>query len=146
MATPYRPISWGNEYISADKLNIMTSNDQYLFERMPSIYYNGPTGIKRSSGGLKILAGCAVIQKNLKRESAIKDFHFGSYFSQGCRPVITTGMTADTPGRYSVMMTGFGQDRPDNRGVRFKVFSNTWKGKGPKIYRRIYVYFIAVGY
>lgn len=145
MATPYKPISWGNEYISSDKLNVMTSNDQYLFERTPTVYYNS-YGVNKRTGGMKIAAGVVVIPSNRKKSAVSKNYNFGSFFAQGCKPIVTTGMSMNSGGRYHIVIKGFGSMTPDHRGFRVNVIANEQTWKKTRINTRIYVNFIAVGY
>ena len=144
MATNYSPVSWGEEYISSDKLNRMASNDQYLFERTPVVYYKA-FGVDKRSSGMKIMSGIVVIPANKKISHVRKDYHFGSFFSQGCRPIITVGQNI-TGGRYHVYFQGFGTLSPDHRGVRFGVAANALTLKDSKINTKIYIHFTAVGW
>lgn len=145
MATSYRPTSWGNEYISSDKLNVMTSNDQYLFERTPTVYYNA-YGVNKRTGGMKIAAGVVVIPANKKLSAATKNYHFGSFFSQGCKPIVATSMSMTKGGRYHVVVKGLSSMTPDHRGMRIDVIANEHNWKNSRINTRIYVNFIAVGW
>lgn len=145
MSTPYKPVSWGNEYISSDKLNIMTSNDQWLYERTPTVYYNA-YGIKKKTGGMKIAAGIVIFPANKKVSAATKNYYFGSFFAQGCRPVVTTGIATASGGRYHAIVRGHGGLAPDHRGVRFTLLANAATVKKSKIYHKTYVFWQAVGY
>lgn len=147
MATSYKPISWGNEYISSDKLNIMTSNDQYLFEHMPTVYYNA-NGIRKQSGGMKIMTGVVPISSTTRAKATSKAFYFGSFFSQGCKPIVTTSISMGASlGTYHVTVDGLGGPRqPDHRGMRVRVFANARNAKNNRIHTNLYVHFIAIGY
>ena len=147
MATSYKPLSWGEEYISSDKLNQMASNDQYLFERTPTVYYSA-YGVNKKSGGMKIMSGVLAIYANKNASHVTKDYHFGSFFSHGCRPVITVGQNMTTAGRYHVYFKGFGTFAPDHRGVKFGVIANHRSGsKTPnRINTKIYIHWTAVGW
>lgn len=147
MATPYKPVQWGNEYISSDKLNVMTANDQYLFERTPTVYYNA-NGVSKRTGGMKIASGVLIVPANKKVSAVSKDYHFGSFFSQGCRPVVTTGMCMVSGGRYHITIAGLGGTSalPDHRGVRFRVIANDISPKNNKINHKVYISWTAVGY
>lgn len=145
MATPYKPVSWGNEYISSDKLNIMTSNDQFLFERTPVVYYKG-YGVSKKSGGMKMLSGIVVFPANKKVSAATKNYYFGSFFSQGCKPLVTTGIATSSGGRYHAIVRGHGGLSPDHRGLRVTLLANAATVKKSKIYHKTYVFFTATGY
>lgn len=147
MSTSYRPTTWGDEYISADKLNQMAANDQYLFERTPTVYYNA-NGVSKRTGGMKIAAGQLIVPANKKISAVHREYHFGSFFSQGCRPVVTTGMCMTSGGRYHITIAGLGNNSalPDHRGVRFRVIANPLNSKDNKILHRVVVSWIAVGW
>lgn len=147
MSTQYKPVQWGNEYISSDKLNAMAANDQYLFERTPTVYYSA-NGVSKRTGGMKILSGQLLIPANRKISTVSKEYHFGSFFSQGCRPVVTTGMCMTSGGRYHITIAGLGNNSalPDHRGVRFRVIANPMNPKENKVMHKVVVSFTAVGY
>lgn len=145
MATSYSPVTWGEEYISSDKLNRMSTNDQYLFERTPTVLYNA-FSVNKRSGGMKIMSGIVVIAANSKASHVKKDYHFGSFFSQGCRPIITVGQNMTTAGRYHVYHQGFGTFSPDHRGARFGVIANHRGSTRHAINTKIYIHFTAVGW
>lgn len=147
MSVSYKPISWGNEYISSDKLNIMTSNDQYLFERTPTVYYRA-NGVHKKTGGMKVMAGVQVFAANKKKTSVSKDYQFGTFFSQGCKPVVATSLSMATPGRYHVGVYGLGRASlsPDHRGMNLHVISNSTQPKTMYIASKVAVNFIACGY
>lgn len=146
MASPYKPVSWGNEYISSDKLNIMTSNDQYLYEKTPTVYYRA-YGVYKKNGGMKILAGVLVFQPNKKVNSMSRDYHFGSFFSQGCMPIVTTGMSLTSGGAYHIVARGLGGRTiaPDYRGMNLRVISNS-RTKDNSVKYKSMVNFHAVGW
>lgn len=147
MATPYKPLSWGNEYISSDKLNDMASNDQYLFERTPTVYYRG-FGVSKRTGGMKVMAGVQTFGSSRKKSSVAKDYHFGTFFSQGCKPIVTTSLSMGTAGRYHVIVSGLGQGpiSPDHRGMNLRIIANALTAKDSKINSTIIVNWIAVGW
>lgn len=147
MSTPYKPVSWGNEYISADKLNVMASNDQYLFERTPTVYYKA-FGVSKRAGGMKIIAGIQVFGANKKVTNVDKDYHFGNFFSQGCHPIVTTSLSMATPGRYHVVISGLGKGviSPDHRGMNLRVIANAMSPKDARINTKIICNWIAVGW
>lgn len=147
MSTPYRPITWGDEYISSDKLNVMASNDQYLFEQTPRVYYNA-YGIRKSTGGLKIMVGVKAFTPNKKVSSVSKDIYFGNFFSQGCKPVITTGLAMGPGGRYHVVLSGVGAStiNPDHRGANIRIIANALSSKDSRINTKLVVHWMAVGW
>lgn len=123
-ATPYRAISWSvNEPAWKDKLNQMTNNDQWLYENAPRMYYNSH-GIKRHNG-LKMAAGHIILGNTRTRYSATACY-FGTYFSEGCKPVVVVGMPLTYPRRdVTASIRGIGGGWPDHRGFEIYMFANT---------------------
>ena len=143
-ATPYKAITWGDEPITSTKLAQMTNNDQWLFENMPSAFYNASGVVK--SGGIKVYGGRVsfpaanvVVQK--------KEVYFGGRFSTGCSPVVSVGMTGGVYSRKQCIVNGLnGKDVPDATGFLLTVmvwepnaYSNTFRST-------CYVDFIAIGW
>jgi len=142
--TPYRAVSWEpNDILSADKLNRMTSNDQYLFDHMPRALYRA-YGVRRDTG-IKVAGGLCLIKAS-KRPTGTNTVNFGSFFSSRCDPIVTTGVVNSQQDRIFVAINGLGKPQPDNRGFRVRVSVNAAHKKHQKIKRRFYVSWIALGY
>jgi hypothetical protein len=145
-ATPYKPVTWGDEPIFKDKLNQMTNNDQYIYENMPRVTFN-TYGIKRANG-LKIMASIAVVPTSLTGWSSAT-VNFGTFFSSGSRPVIVTG-TQPTSGRmrYQVAIKGIGTGifYPDHRGFEVHVGADEVLGRNNVVDAKVYIHFIAIGW
>jgi hypothetical protein len=137
----YKPISWStNDRAFKDKLNAMANNDQFLFENMPRAQYTY-SGLTRTTG-IKIAAG--YIHLGSRGDAyAAATYHFGTYFSQGCRPVVVVGHAFSFPQRNIVVaVNGIGNRIPDHTG--FEVYARTLTDK--KITADVWLSFIAVGY
>lgn len=143
--TPYKPTSWSiGEAVSRDKLNQMTSNDQYIFENQPNAFYNAH-GIKKTSA-IKIMAGYIWVGSG-KSSHYERDVYFGNFFSVGCKPVITTAQVIQTQSRIHCVIRGLpGQYWPDHRGFRAVIDSDELNQKNNYFHYGCYVYFIAIGY
>lgn len=85
-ANEYRPVSWNGEAITNSKLNQMANNTQFLFERSPKMRY-AAAGLTRDTG-LKILAGKTPYPANTRDWSDAR-VYFGSFFTAGCKPIVT---------------------------------------------------------
>ncbi len=142
--TPYRPISWNNdEPLFTDKLNQMTSNDQWLFENAPRAYYNA-YNVKKTSG-IKIAAGLAGFNPNgTPREHHI--VNFGTFFTPGARPIIATSLGHDGEVRLHYGIKGIGTKFPDHRGFEFLGSVDHYNQKLNKMQRRYYLHWIAISY
>lgn len=143
-ATPYVPLSWNpDEPTSTDKLNLMTNNDQWLFENTPRALYT--KGSNRTAG-IKFLGGMAIIPAS-KTYHAYVNVNFGSFFTAGCIPIITTGVLSYPHGRIMVNHRGLGTFWPDQRGIELHAISNSADViSKSKIYDNCYVNYIAMGW
>src|ERR1044072_2933175 len=144
VATPYKAVTWGDEPIYKDKLKQMTNNEQWLFENSPVVNYN-TYGIKRNAG-LKIMAGIAVVPTS-KTSSSTVTVNFGTFFSSGCKPVITTGIQpTGARSRIHVSIKGISGYYPDHRGMIVMAGMDDLSAKNNVMTARVYVHFIAIGW
>lgn len=142
-ATPYQPISWSdNEPLYTDKLNAMANNEQWLFENAPRMYYN-TFGLKKTSG-IKILTG--FVQLPPGNEHTGNTFYFGTFFSQGCQPVVVASINTFPRGRLVVVTRGIGSQWPDSRGFECRVYSAEPTSATRVIPPGVYAAFIATGW
>lgn len=144
MITAYRPVTWNaGEPLSVDKLSTMTSNDQYLFEALPTLVYNN-NNIKKNTG-VKILATSAIIAPTTSRHGRAT-VYFGDTFAIGCRPVISLSINASPQEQYHLAMKGIGTLVPDHRGVEILASAAELSVKDNKIPNNIYMHVIAIGF
>lgn len=143
-ALPYKAVSWGDEYLSTEKLNQMTSNDQWLYENMPKMNFN-TYGVKKTTG-VKVMAAICIVPASTASSSSAT-FNFGTFFSPGCKPVITTGVqiTQNTRWRNHAVIAGLSSYTPDHRGMKISLLANELSAAYNSI-RTTYVHFIAVGW
>lgn len=100
----YKPVSWNGEAISNTKLNQMCNNTQYIFERMPKIRY-ATQGLTRDTS-LRMIAGKTPHTVAADRNFIYQDVYFGSFFTAGCKPIVTA--TVEGGGhRNKVVIVGF---------------------------------------
>lgn len=104
-ANDYKPVSWNGEPMSTLKLNQMSSNTQYLFERMPRIRYS-VEGIVRDTA-VKVISGKTAYPLDTTKNYTYLPVLFGSYFTAGCRPVVTASVEAGNH-RAKVVLIGTG--------------------------------------
>ena len=141
----YKDVNWGaNEPVSTDKLNTMTSNSRYLFERAPKLYYNSYS-VKKATG-LRIACGTTTMAPT-KAHYFKKTVNFGSFFTVGSKPVIVTAVTS--PYNRRVILSHFGVQGenyvPDHRGF-VVVGATATLEKSHYLKKQIYVNWIAMGY
>lgn len=127
-----------------DKLNAMTNNDQYLFENMPTLYYNGH-GYKKSAG-TKILSAAVGIGPDSKSGYAIRTFYFGNFFSSGCQPFVIASLNSYPQIRFHVSTRGIGTFWPDHRGFEVRISADELNVKNNQIKATVWVPFIAIGW
>jgi hypothetical protein len=144
-AKPYAPQSWSdNEPIFTDKLNAMANNDQWLFENMANVYYNGH-GVKKAAG-VKILTAAVSIPPNSKSGNGSRTFYFGNFFSSGCQPFVIASINSYPQGRFHLSTRGIGTFWPDHRGFEVRISVDELNAKSNKINATVWVPFIAIGW
>lgn len=142
----FKDVNWGpNEYLATDKLNTMTSNSRYLYERAPKLYYNAYS-VKKDTG-IKIACGTTTMPPKKNDNYRRKTIYFGSFFTAGSRPIIVTGITSPYNRRLITVNFGIQGEGyvPDHRGFVCAVTTSTI-GKGHYIKKQIYINWIAMGY
>lgn len=143
--TPYKPTSWGlGEQLTREKLNQMTSNDQYLFENQPNAFYNAH-GIKKTTG-LKIMVGYTYLKGGRSRHHESQVF-FGNFFSVGCKPIVITTPIIQKQSRIHNCVRGLpGAYWPDHRGFTAVIDTDEINPKTNYLYYGVNLQFIAIGY
>ena len=144
MITEYRPVSWGEgEPLSAHKLATMASNDQYLFESLPRLFFSNG-GIKKDKG-IKVFATTAVVAPQSSRHGRAT-VYFGDIFSVGCKPVINLTVNASPYEQFNLAIKGIGTLIPDHRGVEVLASADELEIKHNNIKANIYLNVIAIGF
>jgi hypothetical protein len=142
----FKDLSWNDDDTAdKDKLNLMVANTRYLFERAPKLYFNG-YGVKKDTG-IKIASGTAVIPPK-KATSQLINIYFGSFFTPGCKPVITNGIVSHYNGRiiptmYALQGVGF---VPDHTGFVSRLGMVETNSTVNYFVKTMYLHWIAVGY
>lgn len=145
MITAFKATNWSpNEVISEPKMDTMTENAEFLFRNTPRAIYTLP-GIARVEG-VKEASGRIYIAKS-SRDYASVGVRFGNYFSNGCQPIITTGIYSEGNSRaIFYVVRGMGKLIPDHEGFQVDVnIAATYK-KNDKIAKGFYVTWKATGY
>lgn len=142
--TPYKPTSWGeNEPAWASKLNDMTANDQWLFENSPRMLYTAYS--MRRTEGIKIASG---ILYCLPSPSGIQQHRveFGPFFSEGCKPVVVTGLMHNGEVRMTFGVANLnGGPYVDHRG--FSLLGGAIHHEKSKAFTKgFWIPWIAIGY
>jgi hypothetical protein len=137
------PTSWNGETITTDKLNQMCNNTQYLYDRSPRIRY-ATSGLTRDTG-LKLLAGKTPYGP-VNADHTTVSIYFGTFFSAGCRPVVTAVVGDSTSGlRKFCTVLGFNGEI-DNTGFMAHVSSHEPSWANQVIYSGGWIHWTAVGY
>lgn len=143
--TPYKPTSWSvGEQITREKLNQMCSNEQWIFEKQPTITYDAHgivrnSGIKMYTGFLGFTASNGVHQE--------RTVDFGTYFSVGCKPIVLLTPIMATQSRIMTMVRGLpGEYWPDHRGFTIVIDSAEIDQKNNWLHYNSAVHYLCIGY
>lgn len=123
----YERISFGAGALTAQQLNKLVSNMDFLHDRMIEGHYF--VNEHQKENGLRINSAITGVAKPLNDKVRYADIFWPRPFLTGCKPVITTGhyftkMMPVTIGLHAVN----GELWPDNRGVRVEVGLQTDTG------------------
>lgn len=143
-STPFKVVSWSpNDPLEDDKLDAMVQNDNWLLENMMRGQYNS-TGVVRETG-LKFAGGLAIITSG-KSASKSRYVNFDNYFSESCKPIVTTGIVSSSQRQIHATIDGPGsKPQPTRDGFQIHVYVQS-KNKKKKISRNFYVSWHALGY
>ena len=143
-STPFKVVSWAPlDPITDEKLDAMVNNDNWLRDNMMRGKYSA-NSVNRENG-MRMLAGLALITSG-KAASKSVNVSFGNYFSEACRPIVTTGIvSAGQRQIYSTIDGPGSKPQPTRDGFQAHVFVNS-SNKKKKIARNFYISWHALGY
>lgn len=143
-STPFKVISWAPlDPITDEKLDAMVSNDNWLRDNMLKGRYDA-NGVTRETG-LRMASGLALITSG-KRAQKSRNVSFDTFFSESCKPIVTTGIVSSAQRQIHATIDGPGNKRqPTRDGFQVHVFVQS-KNKKKKISRNFYVSWHALGY
>lgn len=138
-------ISWvPNEPITDDKLNAMVANDEKLRDSMMCGSYNGY--YRNVQSGLRHASGIAGVGPS-KDATADIPVYFDGFFSDGCYPLITTGVLSWNHRMIFVTVDGLGGNwTPDNIGFEVHAKIHAYAKKNRYIKDLFFVSWHAVGW
>lgn len=141
----FKVISWSPlDPITDEKLDAMVSNDNWLRDNMARAQY-GSNGVHRDVG-VRIASGLALITNSGSKASKSTNVNFGSYFSENCMPIVTTGIVSSSQRQIFATIDGPGSSKqPTRDGFQVHVFVVDTGGK-KKMRRNFYVSWHAIGY
>lgn len=144
-ATPFKVVSWAPfDPVDIDKLNAMVSNDNYLKDNMVKGHYGLPN-VSRDQG-VRIMSGVALIPV-ANQANWYRNVSFGGFFSDGCTPILTTGIYSNSQRQIFVTVQGPGGSFwPTRDGCQ--LWANVWSAtaSGRRITKNFYITFIAIGF
>jgi hypothetical protein len=143
-STVFKVVSWSpNDIITDEKLGAMVNNDEWLRDTMVIGKYSG-NGVSRDTG-VRILSGLTLIPSG-KSNTDSKSVSFGNFFTEGCKPIVTTGVMSSSQRQISPTVTGPGtNNQPTRDGMTIYVYVVS-SSKKKKITKNFYVSWIALGY
>lgn len=142
--TSFKIISWSDdELITAEKLNTMVSNAEWVRDNMVQGDYAAFGKDKRD--GVKLLGGVALISKSGNRSKS-KRVSFNSFFTPQAKPIVTTGVVSSHQRRIFCTIEGDGKPFPDGTGFVIQVFIEADNDANKKITNDFYVSWMALGW
>lgn len=128
-STDFKVVSWSpNDPITDDKLQQMNNNDSWLFNNLARAQYAG-NGVTKAAG-VKILSGLVTINPRPKSRSADVNVSFGSFFSQGCYPIVTTSTASAGQRMLWTTISGPGSAlQPTQSGFQVHIYADTLSKK-----------------
>lgn len=143
-STEFKVVSWSPlDPITNEKMSAMVQNDNYLRDTMVRGAYRA-NGVNREAG-LKIAGGLALITSG-KAARKTRYVNFENFFSQSCKPIVTTGTVSAAQRQIFVTIDGPGsKPQPTRDGFQVHVFVES-KNKKKKISRNFYVAWHALGF
>jgi hypothetical protein len=101
----FQSVNWGEEEITPAKLNLMGSNEDWLYEHLPYVKYSGYGNIRRDLQ-TRIGSGVISIPKTTRKHQDLR-VEFDNLFTTNCKPIIVTGITSHYVSRMTVCVWGF---------------------------------------
>ena len=141
----FKVVSWAPlDPITDEKLDAMVNNDNWLRDNMARAQY-GANGVHRDTG-VRIASGLVLMTagKGITRNKRVS---FGSYFSESCKPIVTTGIVSTAQRQIHVTIDGPGNSvQPTRDGFQCYCYVVVPKKGNKKITRNFYVSWHALGY
>lgn len=142
--TVFKAIVWSpNELIGESKMDTLVSNSEFLFYNTPRALFTD-TGIARVEG-VKIASGRGIITARTS-DTAGLTISFGNFFSNGCQPIITTGINSEGETAIFCVVSGISTAIPDNTGFKVEANVATTIAANDQFLRSVYINWMAVGY
>lgn len=144
-ATAFNPISWSpSENITDEKMQQYADNLQWVYDNTPRALYTNPSGLKKPTG-VRIVAGKALITARNAQTASVR-VQFGNAFSNGCFPIITTGINNTFQDRVFSRFQGIGQVQPNHTGFQLFIEIPSYTKTKEIIKNNFYVHWTAIGY
>lgn len=144
MADDIIDVTWSDEPVSTEKLQVMSENIRKLRNRIPTMLFKSG-GINKTTG-LKILGG-SVISNPSGIVSQNTDIYFGNFFSVGCNPIVIPSFYSERLRAMNVGVHGLGKTpAPNHVGATIFLMYDGNKGLDGKITVPIQIVWIAMGW
>ena len=137
-------VTWGEEPILVEKLQVMAENDRKLRNLIPTMLFKS-AGVNKSTG-LKVLAGTVISPPSMTR-SQNQDVYFGNFFSVGCNPVVVAQNASERWRAVHLGTHGLGKTpNPSHVGFTAHLMYDGISGAKGNITTPITIHYIAVGW
>lgn len=124
MANNYTRVTWGNGPVTAEQLNKMVENTDYLYERMMRGTFL-VSGIFKDAN-LRIQGVVTSVTNNINGVSMYSNVYWPKPFSPGCDPVCAVSHYFTEAIIHSVGLRNMnGGLRPTNQGFRIETYAAT---------------------
>lgn len=118
----YRRLSWGSGPVTAEKLNQMVENSDFLYEKMMRGHF-AHLGLMKDTN-LRIQGMDVIVPQQINNVSRFANAYWPKPFSPGCKPIITNGHYFTEKVIHSVGIRNIsGGLFPDNAGFRMEVYA-----------------------
>lgn len=119
---PYRRLSWGSGPVTAEALNQMVENSDFLYERMMRGHYDH-MGLQKETG-IRVNALTMGFTTQINNVSRFSNAYWAKPFSPGCSPIIAAShyFSEKIVVSFGIRNIG-GGPFPDNAGFRIEMFA-----------------------
>lgn len=137
-------VTWTQEPVSVEKLQIMAENQRKLRNLIPTVLYKA-AGINKDTG-VKILSGSTIAPPAGTRWIN-QEVYFGNFFSVGCNPIVIAQTVSATQRVLNIGVHGLGKTEvPTHVGFHAYLYYNGFHLDKGVIDAPITIQYIAMGW
>jgi len=141
VATQWQPL----DLLDESKMDDMSNGIQFVHDNTPRARFNVGSQYSRAQG-IKIASGRKTIPRNMKKDQDTVSVNFGNFFTQGCSPLVTTGVMSPMQTNIFVTFRGLSRLEPDHNGMHIEIEIGEKDKVKSKIRRTFAVHWMAMGW